>query len=192
MLSLPGLEHSAKNCGLDFKCVKCTASHAPGQFPRTSREGNAKCVNCDGDHPANSRQCQAFKAYEANVARRAPAPRRSFISTPAPWRNAQQLNSDFPQIQTQALIEEIEEIHPLVSFTQNPTSSENSRSSRKTNPSKSSFAYAQGRFRSIPDIDITMNMFNSLIDELSATTLHHERLQIMMRYCLPSASNNAP
>lgn len=181
--------HSARNCGHNYKCVKCIEEHLPGQCLRTTRDGFAKCVNCSGDHAANSRQCRAYKDYEARVASRLPAPRRTFNSTPAPWNNAVQLSTDFPPIQNNFLSEMSDTGQPQVSFTQ-PTSS-NMRPSRQSNSHSQSFANAQSRFMSIPDIDITMNLFNSLIDELSATSNHHERMMIMMRHCFPSSNQNA-
>lgn len=183
--------HSASNCGYSYKCVKCIEEHLPGQCQRQTREGNPKCVNCRGDHAANSRQCQSFRQYEARVASRTPAPRRTFVSTPAPWNNANMLQRSFPPLQMESGYEQPKENLQEVSFTQQPSSS-NSRASRKTGANSSSFANAQSRFMSIPDIDITLNLFNSLVDELSATSLQHERMQIMMRYCLPSSTNNAP
>lgn len=176
--------HSASNCGYSYKCVKCIEDHLPGQCQRKTREGTPKCVNCRGDHAANSRQCEAFRHYEARVSSRVPAPRRHFTSTPAPWNNAAQSQQDFPPLQ---------EIHNFqeVSFTQQQSSS-NVRPSRSNNPKPSSLANTHARFMSIPEIDVTLNLFNSLVEELSATSLQHERLQIMMRYCLPSSTNNAP
>ncbi|GAB0095200.1 hypothetical protein DMENIID0001_105550 [Sergentomyia squamirostris] len=55
--------HVAANCGHTYRCVKCTEIHQPGECPRTTREGPAKCVNCDGPHAANYRGCPAYKTY---------------------------------------------------------------------------------------------------------------------------------
>lgn len=92
--------HSARNCGRLYRCVKCTDTYEPGMCPRTTREGEAKCVNCEGAHPANSRQCRAFLSYQDRTTRhRAPA---RFTSTPAPWApngfNVRQHQQDFPPL----------------------------------------------------------------------------------------------
>lgn len=59
--------HSASSCGHDYRCVKCSDNHAVGKCPRTSREGLPTCINCGGNHAANHRGCETFKAYEAKV-----------------------------------------------------------------------------------------------------------------------------
>lgn len=190
--------HSARNCGREFRCVKCTEKHEPGSCSRTTREGNAKCVNCDGDHPANSRQCHAFLSYqERTTRRRAP---RQFTSTPAPWANDNSNNrlqpSHFPALtnrhvqQNDNTSDQQEDVqHQSVSFTQPPTS-RNSRNSRRA--PTSSFANLQANFQSIPEIDVTMRLFGNLIQELSSTMNHAERLTIMLRYCSPSPAHNVP
>lgn len=57
-----GYGHQSHSCNLDFRCVKCTESHAPGACSKTNEEKNATCVNCNGSHPANYRGC--IKAIE--------------------------------------------------------------------------------------------------------------------------------
>lgn len=57
------LFHSASNCKLPFRCVKCVESHEPG---KCKIDGNnklkPKCVNCLGEHTANdAKNCQYFK-----------------------------------------------------------------------------------------------------------------------------------
>lgn len=60
--------HAATHCTREFKCVKCTDKHDPGQCARKSREvGKPKCVNCAGDHTANSRICPKFIAYQQKI-----------------------------------------------------------------------------------------------------------------------------
>ena len=52
--------HMSANCGLPARCVKCSDSHNHGSCPRVSRDGDAKCVNCNGDHTANFRGCPVY------------------------------------------------------------------------------------------------------------------------------------
>ena len=59
--------HSSQNCGYKFRCVKCTEVHAPGQCKRTSREGDAKCINCSGNHAASYRLCPSFVSYAKRI-----------------------------------------------------------------------------------------------------------------------------
>ncbi|GAB0095207.1 hypothetical protein DMENIID0001_105620 [Sergentomyia squamirostris] len=55
--------HAAAKCGHIYRCVKCTEDHQPGECPRTTREGTAKCVNCDGPHAANYKGCPTYKNF---------------------------------------------------------------------------------------------------------------------------------
>lgn len=56
--------HSASNCSLPYRCVKCTNVHEPGKCSSEAK-GNKfkpKCVNCQGNHTANdAANCPEFK-----------------------------------------------------------------------------------------------------------------------------------
>lgn len=58
--------HVAKNCGSEFKCVKCNAKHGPGECTRTTTDKTEPhCVNCgEAGHPANWRGCPSYKNYQ--------------------------------------------------------------------------------------------------------------------------------
>lgn len=58
--------HSSRNCNHKYRCVKCTEKHGRGECPRTLNpelveQTPPKCVNCNGDHPANFRNCPYFE-----------------------------------------------------------------------------------------------------------------------------------
>lgn len=56
--------HSASNCCLPYRCVKCTDLHEPGQCKSNKNKNKfkPKCVNCQGAHTANdAANCPAFK-----------------------------------------------------------------------------------------------------------------------------------
>lgn len=56
--------HSASNCTLPYRCVKCINEHSPGECPLDSNNNKTKptCTNCKGEHTANNaRLCPAFK-----------------------------------------------------------------------------------------------------------------------------------
>lgn len=55
--------HAASSCNRPYRCVKCLDHHLPGKCKRTSRVGNASCVNCKGDHSANSVVCPHYVKY---------------------------------------------------------------------------------------------------------------------------------
>lgn len=55
--------HSAKNCNLMERCVKCVEEHATKDCPKKTRDIPARCCNCNEDHPANYRQCSVRQKY---------------------------------------------------------------------------------------------------------------------------------
>lgn len=58
--------HTASNCFHEYRCVKCTEKHAPGQC-KLGPKMKPKCVNCGGEHTANHlSQCEAFKRMVIN------------------------------------------------------------------------------------------------------------------------------
>lgn len=192
--------HSARNCGRDFRCVKCTSTHAPGKdnCERKTREGTAKCVNCGGDHPANHRECEAFLRYQAkNIRRRMPA-QRQFVSSPAPWANPSQnsvrYREDFPPL-TKMNNQKSSNIQKPVSFTQIPTSSKSIPLPHRVDKSGANninFADAHAAFWEIPDINETLTQFIALTNELSACMDHGQRISIILRYCARNPIHNAP
>lgn len=58
--------HAASNCGLEYRCVKCTHSHAPGDCPLENEEP-ATCVNCNSNHPANYKKCTEYLKYKESL-----------------------------------------------------------------------------------------------------------------------------
>lgn len=58
--------HAASNCGLEYRCVKCTERHAPGDCPLEDDQP-AKCVNCNDAHPANYKKCPVYTKYAENL-----------------------------------------------------------------------------------------------------------------------------
>lgn len=56
--------HSASNCTLPYRCVKCLEPHEPGNCPSNTSKNTIKpvCVNCKGEHTANNiRECPVYK-----------------------------------------------------------------------------------------------------------------------------------
>lgn len=56
--------HAANNCNHPYRCIKCTEVHEVNQCKITP-EDKPKCVNCSLEHPANYRNCKAYKEYIA-------------------------------------------------------------------------------------------------------------------------------
>lgn len=55
--------HTKNYCNLAYRCVKCTEDppHATKDCKKKDRVNPAKCINCNGEHPANYRGCPYLK-----------------------------------------------------------------------------------------------------------------------------------
>ena len=55
--------HSSYNCNLEYKCVRCTEKHKPGECPKKLKNNKTpSCVNCGQEgHPASYRGCDYIK-----------------------------------------------------------------------------------------------------------------------------------
>jgi hypothetical protein len=132
-----------------------------------------KCVNCHGEHPANSTSCKNYIEYKKRIENlktqkknliQGPQP-RNFVSTPAPWsckNNVINYNQNFP-----------------------PLNNLNSNMSASNYVESSDFNSLQQRFNSIPNIDQTMNLYKEMIDKLEKTNCHYTRLDIIMQFTVP-------
>lgn len=60
--------HSATNCGLEYRCVKCIHRHSPGDCPLEDDQP-AVCVNCNGNHPASYKKCSAYTKYTEKLSK---------------------------------------------------------------------------------------------------------------------------
>jgi hypothetical protein len=178
--------HSANNCALPFRCVKCLETHEPGKCARTTREGQPSCVNCGTEgHASNSTTCPAYlKHVEAITARKQKDIRvrqpREFPATRHVW------NQHFaPAVASQPAPST--SISPSV----NRASSEyrpsfGSHVNRplpvSTNP-LSQLREIQADFAAIPDIQETIALFASLVADLKSAKNQSERLVVLMNYC---------
>lgn len=177
--------HAANSCGRPFRCIKCTATHAPGDCDRKDRSiGTPKCVNCDGDHPANSTTCPSYAAYAKGIQRRRQIQNRNVSrSTTVRWPSAG------------AAVAETNFIHSnpqnnASSYSATVRGTQNASGSAEfpSLPSQSqqfNFADLHAQFASIPNIGQTMNVFGEMIAKLQNTEVESERLLILMQYCCP-------
>lgn len=51
--------HATSNCNAKPACLKCAEEHLTAECTKP-RDTPAKCVNCEGDHPANSTNCPVY------------------------------------------------------------------------------------------------------------------------------------
>jgi hypothetical protein len=174
--------HSSLNCGLPARCVKCTDNHPKGECPRTTRDGDAKCCNCGESHSANHRGCAAYKKHieKHPVRSKAPVPRNNH---PASFSDS----TNFPVLSGSSTIPS-HGISSQVSFAQKVKES-NLSSPNPANNLFNKLSAAQNKLRSLPLIDKTVELFISMVDELSMFDDHKGRLDILMKYSLPDFIN---
>lgn len=53
--------HATANCHSKPKCMKCAEEHITSKCPRKEKDP-LKCANCEGEHLANSTECEAYKS----------------------------------------------------------------------------------------------------------------------------------
>lgn len=59
--------HTKTYCRKTFRCVKCAGQHETRECTRKTRDNKVKCVNCNGDHPANYRGCLVHKQLQQKL-----------------------------------------------------------------------------------------------------------------------------
>lgn len=176
--------HTARNCGHPYRCVKCLESHLPGQCKRKSpEEGVPHCVNCQGEHAANSKNCKYIKDYLVKIEKlrkpkiQQPKP-RSFTSTPAPWANLTQfppLTQRNSSVNNRLL--EIRESEIVNNLNEDQGGSSTSNFQQ--------FSDLQSEFSAIPNISETLNLYKELISKLKSTNCQKTRVGILIEYTLP-------
>lgn len=90
--------HTSANCFRNYRCIKCTLIHERGCCSRTSKENTddsrVQCVNCLGDHPANSTTCPKYIDFVSKLKGRHKPARTATKLAPAPPTHAWPLLSD--------------------------------------------------------------------------------------------------
>lgn len=98
--------HSSSNCNYIHRCVKCTNLHEAGKCPKTE-DDVVKCTNCDGEHPANYRQCPNYINYvsklelnktKANKPKTNIRPTTVFTTPNITYSNMTKNNNNFPTL----------------------------------------------------------------------------------------------
>lgn len=56
--------HTKNLCKRRPRCVKCASLHLTSDCPMKEKSQNVKCVNCEGNHPANYRGCKIYKELQ--------------------------------------------------------------------------------------------------------------------------------
>lgn len=72
--------HATSNCYAEPACLKCAENHLTKDCTKP-REQPAKCVNCEGNHPANATICEVYQQRIQWIARKSkPIPQK--VSSP--------------------------------------------------------------------------------------------------------------
>lgn len=168
--------HSASNCGKQYKCVKCINEHLPGQCNRKDREGDPQCVNCKGQHAANSRLCSSFMNYKQKIVK---------------LQNIKKINTTQPREDPiRCYINPRPEqgyAYQIKTAATNPTFNTNQTSNKSDNSTEHANVLSELRvnFNSIPNINVTLQLYKELITKLKSTDCQKTRLAILIEYTLP-------
>lgn len=167
--------HSSLNCGFPSRCVKCDGSHAKGSCPRTTREGDPKCVNCVGNHSANHRGCPVFKQHVER-------------------QKARPIRNQVPSHRSLAMVPSIQQFPVLSHSPPDPGHSSRGinsvsfaqkvKDSDQNNNIFMKLSQAQKKLNSITLIDETIELFVKMVDELSLCNDHKGRLTILTKYSI--------
>lgn len=167
--------HSSQNCGYKFRCVKCTEVHGPNQCQRSTRDGNAKCINCNGDHAASYRLCPSFISYSKRIEKSRAKPQLKML----PQISSLLDSNNFPSLSKRHQVSA--HSHPVnaasnssATFKEeinqqqlinNISYAEKLNEAVKNESLFKKFTEAQERLKRIPNIEEAINQFCSFVDE---------------------------
>ncbi|CAG9799155.1 unnamed protein product [Chironomus riparius] len=167
--------HSSQNCGYKFRCVKCTEVHGPNQCQRSTRDGNAKCINCNGDHAASYRLCPSFISYSKRIEKSRAKPQLKMLrQISSLWDS-----NNFPSLSKRHQVSA--HSHPVNAASNSSATFQedinqqqlinNTSYAEKLNEAVMNvslfkkFTEAQERLKRIPNIEEAINQFCSFVDE---------------------------
>ena len=173
--------HGASNCGRNYKCVKCDQQHEPGKCSRIDRtQGQPKCVNCGGDHSANSIVCEVFIKYQQrNERRRRQQQPNQFVSYTAPAHEASPIVAA-SVVQPSALTQRLEKIKysDIVS---------GSRNGCELNQMES-LSSLGARLSAIPNIHDSLRRVEELVTALEKSPVENHPMMIF-KFCCSQNGN---
>ena len=177
--------HSAVNCGLTPRCVKCNEAHDKGACPRTTREGDPTCCNCGGPHASNHRGCPVYKQHLEKIKARSKKPSTTVLQRdPVPLDSM----SHFPRLSTQQ--------NPVSTSRAGVNTSQSVSFASKFSESNNSvdiftkLTQAQDKLKSLPNINKTIDIFIRMVDELSACNDQNGQINILIKYTSFSKTSN--
>lgn len=198
--------HPASGCNMAPRCIKCLLTHDTGMCARQTRDqdGTPQCVNCQGNHAANSRTCPSYISYSrmVNSHRGQQKPTQRHVSQNNNSHNHRAspsyayTQSNFPNLNIVPEIQRSETI-PLMRIS--PLSQpaiQNVRAERTEQPSShpsvanifDELSHAQQRFAALPDIEYTIRSFITFVNDMANAKSESERRTLLIRYSTPNAN----
>lgn len=179
--------HTASNCGRDYRCVKCLDNHQPGECNRQSKnqEGTPRCVNCQGEHTANSHVCPHFQTYAEKVKRQRTTRKvleQNFQLSQQPQRSRTQ-----PTLIRQRVPETTFEHYPPLTIGKEP---KNVSTQNESEPQTyASFSNIQSRFNAIPGIAQSLKKFEKFVSKLESARSEGERQILFLEFYAANHAN---
>jgi hypothetical protein len=183
--------HTSNNCGFPYRCVKCCESHEVGKCQKKAHEGTPKCVNCNGEHSANHRGCDAFKSFVKNQERKATKassrnlnqPNQARLNQPAQAR----LNANsFPPLSSgPSTLNQINSTYSCQTPTFSSQLKNNLHVSATYNPDESCLSEimdCRNQLLAIPGINETLSLLKKLIEDLNKTSDPGQRVFSLIRF----------
>lgn len=173
--------HASSNCGMKRRCIKCLEDHLPGDCSRKNKdeEGTPKCVNCQGDHAANSSICPSYISYSGMVQRqRTNRQAAATVVSNQHRRSAHQASpvaaapifdrSNFPNLSPHSL--------PL---TQNVSNNLNGTALGASNFAK--ISSLQARLAAVSDMSEVIEKFEALVVSLESAQSVEQKIFILVQ-----------
>ncbi|MDD9338997.1 MAG: hypothetical protein PV362_04930, partial [Providencia heimbachae] len=87
--------HTAKYCDMKFRCVKCLEDHGPKECTKKRNIDTPRCVNCQGEHPANYKNCSVLITAQERLLNNKERQRNRFIQAPPPAKQTKSYSDLF-------------------------------------------------------------------------------------------------
>lgn len=182
-----------------------TTPHLPGQCPRKSAtdDGKPLCVNCKGEHPANSPTCPSYIEYKRKVEEKrhdrrsasafnhsVPAQAPQHLKQPAQAR-IQQIQHQGPSAASWASLMAAAPAHTSFQPQNHPQSEQHVSTNLNGNTTTpfGSLAHSQAMLLSIPGIREELKEFANFASAMKAAKDKTERRTIMFAFLMPENVN---
>lgn len=172
-----GYGHASSNCGKKSRCVKCLSDHPPGECLRKTKEqeGTPMCVNCKGEHAANSSICPTYISYSGMVQRQ-----RTNRQAAATFVSNQRHRSDHQTSDVAPVFDRnnFPQLSHDIPLTQNVSQSLNGNLPNM--PTFAKISSLQARLAAVSDISEVLKKFEALVVSLESAKSVDEKVMILV------------